>query len=74
MLWVSPLFLPRSSLTPPLLSPLLSLKDTVLVTGAASGIGKLIATHFSALGSTVVLWDVNEKAVKEGAISFYFHV
>lgn len=42
-------------------------KDIVLVTGGGSGIGKLLALKFSRLGCQVVLWDVNEAAVKEAA-------
>lgn len=37
-----------------------SIKDQVcLITGAASGIGKLVAIRLAKLGATVVLWDVN---------------
>lgn len=42
-------------------------KDLVLVTGAASGIGKLVAQKFSELGSRVILWDVNKDAVEAAA-------
>lgn len=36
----------------------------VLITGGASGIGKLMAKKCCALGSTVVIWDVNEEFLK----------
>jgi len=37
----------------------------VLVTGGASGIGKLTAERFAALGAKVVVWDINEAAMKK---------
>ncbi len=36
--------------------------EIVLVTGAGSGIGRLVAMKFAKLGAKVVLWDINEKA------------
>ena len=40
----------------------LSLKDKVaVITGAAQGIGKHIATHFVDHGATVVISDVNDE-------------
>lgn len=41
--------------------------DTVLITGAASGIGKLLALKFARLGAKVALLDVNAAAVEEAA-------
>ena len=41
--------------------PLKDLKsEVVLVTGAASGLGKGLAQRLAQLGCTLVLWDVNE--------------
>ena len=34
--------------------------ETVLITGAASGLGKGVAQRLAQLGCTLVLWDVNE--------------
>jgi FlaA1/EpsC-like NDP-sugar epimerase len=39
----------------------------VLVTGAASGVGKLIALDFAAKGANVVLWDIQEDALASTA-------
>lgn len=36
-------------------------QDTVLVTGAGSGIGRLMSQKFAELGCKLVLWDINEK-------------
>lgn len=38
--------------------------QTVLITGAGSGIGQLIAVKFAQLGCKIVLWDVNEEGMK----------
>ena len=35
--------------------------DIVLITGAGHGMGKELALQYSALGATIVCWDVNEK-------------
>jgi all-trans-retinol dehydrogenase (NAD+) len=40
---------------------------TVLVTGAASGMGRLMALRFAALGGRVVLWDLDEAGVTRAA-------
>jgi len=41
--------------------PLKSLSsETILITGAASGLGKGIAQRLAPLGCTLVLWDVDE--------------
>lgn len=37
----------------------------VLVTGAASGIGRLIATKMAARGAHVVLWDLNDEGLRD---------
>jgi len=39
--------------------------DTVLITGTGHGIGKELALQYSALGSTVVCWDINEQLNQE---------
>lgn len=39
--------------------------DVVLITGAGHGIGKELALQYSALGSTIVCWDVNEQTNAE---------
>ncbi|KAK6186804.1 hypothetical protein SNE40_006075 [Patella caerulea] len=36
--------------------------ETVLITGAASGIGRLLAKRFANLGCRLVLWDINKEA------------
>ncbi|XP_071804002.1 epidermal retinol dehydrogenase 2-like [Asterias amurensis] len=41
--------------------------EVVLVTGAGSGIGRLMALKFSEKGSTLVLWDVNRQGNEETA-------
>ena len=42
-------------------------EETMVITGAGSGIGRLFARKFSALGVRVVLWDINAVAVEETA-------
>ncbi|NXU52161.1 RDHE2 dehydrogenase, partial [Turnix velox] len=39
--------------------------EIVLITGAGSGIGRLLALKFARLGATVVLWDINQQGLKE---------
>lgn len=39
--------------------------DVVLITGTGHGIGKELALQYSALGATVVCWDVNEELNQE---------
>ncbi|XP_010004021.1 PREDICTED: short-chain dehydrogenase/reductase family 16C member 6-like, partial [Chaetura pelagica] len=39
--------------------------EIVLVTGAGSGIGRLLSLKFASLGATVVLWDINQEGLKE---------
>ncbi|CAD5215898.1 unnamed protein product [Bursaphelenchus okinawaensis] len=34
-------------------------EQTVLITGAASGVGRLLAVKFASLGCKLVLWDIN---------------
>ncbi|KAM9790437.1 epidermal retinol dehydrogenase 2-like [Syngnathus typhle] len=41
--------------------------EIVLITGAGSGIGRLMAQEFAAHGTTVVLWDINQEGMKESA-------
>ncbi|XP_055997346.1 epidermal retinol dehydrogenase 2-like [Ostrea edulis] len=41
--------------------------ETVLVTGAGSGIGRLLSKKFAALGGRLVLWDINEAGNEETA-------
>ncbi|NWR41596.1 RDHE2 dehydrogenase, partial [Regulus satrapa] len=37
--------------------------EIVLITGAGSGIGRLLAIKFASLGATVVLWDINQEGL-----------
>ncbi|XP_037058335.1 epidermal retinol dehydrogenase 2 isoform X2 [Peromyscus leucopus] len=39
--------------------------EIVLITGAGSGLGRLLALQFARLGSVLVLWDVNKEANEE---------
>ncbi|XP_037364250.1 short-chain dehydrogenase/reductase family 16C member 6-like [Talpa occidentalis] len=39
--------------------------EIVLITGAGSGIGRLMAIHFASLGAILVLWDINEEGNME---------
>lgn len=41
--------------------------QVVLITGAGSGIGRLMAQEFGALDTVVVLWDINQEGMKETA-------
>ncbi|NXR73378.1 RDHE2 dehydrogenase, partial [Pycnonotus jocosus] len=37
--------------------------EIVLITGAGSGLGRLLAVKFASLGATVVLWDINQEGL-----------
>ncbi|NWU18408.1 RDHE2 dehydrogenase, partial [Cephalopterus ornatus] len=39
--------------------------EIVLITGAASGIGRCLSLKFARLGATLVLWDINQEGLKE---------
>ncbi|CAD5221867.1 unnamed protein product [Bursaphelenchus xylophilus] len=41
--------------------------QTVLITGAASGVGRLLAVKFASLGCRLVLWDLNAEENKKTA-------
>lgn len=39
--------------------------EVVLITGAGSGLGRLMAIKFASLGAILVLWDINEEGNME---------
>ncbi|NXY19944.1 RDHE2 dehydrogenase, partial [Atrichornis clamosus] len=39
--------------------------EIVLITGAGSGIGRLLSVKFASLGATTVLWDINQEGLKD---------
>lgn len=39
--------------------------EIVLITGGASGLGRLMAKKFAKLGATVVIWDLNPNGLEE---------
>lgn len=39
--------------------------EIVLITGAGSGLGRLLALKFASLGSVLVLWDINKEGTEE---------
>ncbi|XP_061694793.1 short chain dehydrogenase/reductase family 16C, member 5a isoform X1 [Syngnathoides biaculeatus] len=41
--------------------------EIVLITGAGSGIGRLMAQQFATLKTIVVMWDINQEGMKETA-------
>ena len=39
--------------------------EIVLISGAGSGLGRLLALKFAQLGSVLVLWDINQESNEE---------
>lgn len=39
--------------------------DIILITGTGHGIGKELSLQYSALGATIVCWDINEELNQE---------
>ena len=39
--------------------------EIVLITGAGSGLGRLLALKFAQLGSVLVLWDISQESNEE---------
>lgn len=50
--------------------------EIVLITGAGSGMGRLMAVEFAKRNAVVVLWDINEpgRVLRMAAILFYVHM
>ncbi|XP_038222469.1 short-chain dehydrogenase/reductase family 16C member 6 [Zerene cesonia] len=54
------------TLVPNAIRPMKSLKgDVVLVTGGGGGVGKQLALKLARLGAKVVVWDINEEALRK---------
>lgn len=45
--------------------PMTFVGKVVLITGGASGIGRLVALRLKSLGCRVIIWDINDKGLQE---------